>query len=778
MGTSLRLTSATQVRARIANLTLGERPVDITLGDVALHPHQLSAVSRVRMAIREFGGALLCDEVGMGKTFVAAAIAREYAAPLIVAPAVLAQMWRDALTATHIRADFISFEKLSRVTHDPASRQRLSSARSPRRTPERKYDLVIVDEAHHARNHATRRHARLTELTRDAKVLLLSATPIHNRRDEMSAILSFFLGSRAHALTPVEIARCVLRRGHAQLESRALIPRVLPVRTLRVSDDPSVVRDLMSLPDPVPVREGGSGGVLIGRGLVHQWASSEAALDAALRRRIARAYALIASLEAGTYPSEYELRAWTFDDGALQLGFPELLSAKIGNAGALLASVRRHASALDAFRAHYGRQSTLDLERARHLLAIRRSHPDAKIVAFSLYAPTISMLYRQLQSIGGVAILTAQGARVAGGKLSRRDALTRFAPDASKISRPPPSETIDLLLTTDLLSEGVNLQDAQIIVHLDLPWTAARMEQRVGRVARMGSPHAAIYTYLVRPPESADALLGTASMITRKWDIARHAVGSTASSPLAEAEDGQDNDQMQSASQLTESLRAILESWRRPESTAGECGPLRSHGDMCVAAVESRESGFLAAVESEQELQLVVSISGDVSTKLQSQIAACKLGSGSDVDATCHDVEQAVASIRRWAEAESASAMAGISFSKSLNRRRLVNRIDRAIECAPPQSRSSRLKVATHARAMAASQQNAAIEAELASLADSGLADDEWLQSIAQIRPDDHSRRPRASKHDLRICALLLLIAVKEVHLEPAVLDLSRRVGS
>lgn len=712
-------------------------------------------MSRITTAIREFGGALLCDEVGMGKTFVAAAIAREYESPLVVAPAALARMWRDALIATDIQADFVSFEKLSRLPHGSASRQRFPSATSPRPPRERKYDLVVVDEAHHARNHATRRHARLRELTRDAKVLLLSATPIHNRRAEMSAVLSLFLGSRARALTPAEIARCVLRRGQAQLQNRSLIPRVLPIRTLTVSDNPSVVRDLMSLPDPVPVRDGGSGGVLIGRGLVHQWASSEAALHTALRRRVARACALIASLEAGTYPSELELRAWTFVDGALQLGFPELLSGKVGDSDALLDSVRGHANALDAFRAQHNWQSGLDAERARHLLTIRRSHPDAKIVAFSQYAPTVSMLYRQLQSIGGAAVLTSQGARVAGGKLSRRDALARFAPNALKASHPPPSEAIELLLTTDLLSEGVNLQDAQIIVHLDLPWTAARMEQRVGRVARMGSPHAAIYTYLIRPPESANALLGTEWMITHKWDVARRVVGSNAPSPLAEAEDGKENNQTQSMSQLTESLRAILERWRHP-ATEREPSQPGSDDDICVAAVECRESGFLAAVELEQELQLVVSISGGVSTNLEPQIAACRLGSGADVVATCGDVEQAVATIQRWAEMESASAMAGFSFSKSLNRRRLVNRIDRAIESAPPHARSSRVIVAAKARALVASQQSAAIEAELASLANSDLADDEWLQAIAQIRPGDHSTSPRTTTRNFRIRALLL----------------------
>ena len=51
------------------NLILGEHPVDITLGDVALHPHQLSAVSRIRMAFREFGGALLCGRSRNGQDF-------------------------------------------------------------------------------------------------------------------------------------------------------------------------------------------------------------------------------------------------------------------------------------------------------------------------------------------------------------------------------------------------------------------------------------------------------------------------------------------------------------------------------------------------------------------------------------------------------------------------------------------------------------------------------------------------------------------------------------
>ena len=181
----MRLTTADEARARIARFILGDDSRVARLGAVSLQAHQLSAVARIERAIDEFGGALLCDEVGMGKTFVATAIARSYARRLVVAPAALSSMWTNALRATGIEADFISFEKLSRLRSSHAT----------------EYDVVVIDEAHHARNHATRRYAPLKELSRRAKLLLLTATPIHNRRKDLSALLSLFLGTRANALT-------------------------------------------------------------------------------------------------------------------------------------------------------------------------------------------------------------------------------------------------------------------------------------------------------------------------------------------------------------------------------------------------------------------------------------------------------------------------------------------------------------------------------------------------------------------------------------------------
>jgi superfamily II DNA or RNA helicase len=737
-----RLTTASQVRAHISRLLLGDEPSESKIGGVFLQRHQQSAVARLEAAIEEFGGALLCDEVGMGKTFVASAVARKYTRAIVVAPAALAEMWRQSLRLTEVSADFVSFEKLSRVDWAPDD-----SRSSPPTHAE--HDLVIIDEAHHARNSSTHRHSQLRRLTRNAKVLLLTATPIHNRVAEMSALMSLFLGSRSRYLTAAESARCTIRREHGQLETDAKIPKILPLVTFQIADAPDIVRQLLALPSSIPVRDGGLAADLMGRGLVHQWASSEAALHHAVLKRIARSAALIASLEAGTYPTAHELESWVYSEGVLQLGFAELLAAPNTGGPALLDCVRQHSAALQAFRASHSGDSALDDQRADALLEIRARHPEAKIVAFAQYAWTVSMLYRKLVHLGGVAMLTANGAHVTGGKLSRQEALARFAPDASRSRPPSRAERIDLLLTTDLLSEGVNLQDAEVVVHLDLPWTSARMEQRVGRVARMGSKNFAVQPYLIRPPKSAAELLDSERLISRKWNLARRILGSTTEAPIPDSTGDNGDTTDESVSKKTEQLRSILQNW------AG-VGNSLADGKTYVATVCSEASGFLAAVNREGRTELVVCLGATISNDLDCQIEAVRLADGVSAAAPISDYETAREELLLWLESESASILAGHSGSDTIRRRQLLNRIDSTIEKSPPHLRSTRLASAAHARRVVVSPHGAAIEAELDALAQTPLPDAEFLAAISKIemrRPPDRGSVGSAP----RIEALLLL---------------------
>lgn len=770
------------MRALIARLVLAESPAQSKVGSISLQPHQISAVTRLQTSIDRFGGALLCDEVGMGKTYVATAIGQRYSDCLVVAPASLTSMWRDALTITRTAARLLSFEALSRADTDRfrTRGQRLRKELIGHEDrPNESHDLIVVDEAHHVRNPGTNRFFALASLARGARVLLLSATPIHNRRADLVALLSLFLGSRAHTMTSAELALCVVRREQDQLEGALDIPEVLPTVHHQLSDDGKVVDALMNLPPPVPVRDGGVGGVLIGRGLVHQWASSEAALHEAVRRRIGRAIAICASLEAGTYPTERELETWTYGDGALQLGFPELLSSFTANHDDLLAAVRLHLGALESFHARFATNTALDTERAQIIARIRSSQPGAKIVAFAQYSETVSILFRELAHAGRVAMLTSHGARVSGGALTRNEAIGRFAPRANHRPVPGPAKSVDLLLTTDLLSEGVNLQDANVVVHLDLPWTPARMDQRVGRVARMGSQHKYVHVHLLRPPRSAEAILGGDVIVRRKWTVARSEVGTSRPNPLAEGADlpirrgdsGNIGGTFESRTSdhespplKTERLRSILQSWSTPGSVVHPESPAnrltRDQDDtVIVATVRSSRAGFISAVFLDGEPRLLVGVAEKVSADVDDQITVCSIASTDDATTDLAGVERAIEAIQTWCAQQSASRAAGIGTSSAVRRKEITKRIDSAIQRVPPHLRSARAAIAARARRVATTQQCASIEMELASLLNSDLPADEWLNAIAALESTRTNPSQTARSEPPKIQALLLLRA-------------------
>jgi superfamily II DNA/RNA helicase len=177
----------------------------------------------------------------------------------------------------------------------------------------------------------------------------------------------------------------------------------------------------------------------------------------------------------------------------------------------LLAAVRAHEAAVRDLLATLDSSPDPDVDRAAAIRAIRARHDGERVIAFAESAETVEALFRLLRSDAGVAMLRARGATVAGGALTRQEALSQFAPSAQGAAEPPRSKRIELLVATDLLSEGVNLQDASVVIHLDLPWNPARLEQRVGRVSRIGSPHARVAVYALRPPAPAERLLANRS---------------------------------------------------------------------------------------------------------------------------------------------------------------------------------------------------------------------------------------------------------------------------
>jgi superfamily II DNA or RNA helicase len=710
-----RIVALPDARARLAHvaLALPDALPDPTLGDVRLHAHQQVAVARLAQALHEFGGALLADDVGLGKTFVALALARERPPAVVVAPAALRDAWARASAAAGVRCPFVGVESLSRPTLAAASSELLARAR-----------LVIVDEAHHLRNPATRRWRRLAALARHASLLLLSATPIHNAARDLATLLSLFLGARAHVLDPASLARLLVRRRGRAL--RVALPTVARARWHRLPSRPcdAALRDaILALPPPLPPRDGGLATSLGRLVLLRLLASSEHALRRAVRRRLARAAALDAALQGGRHLDARELRDWCGGEDAVQLGLALAPpSADARDVQARRAAVAAHA---DALRALFARLDRPDVDarvadRAALLRALRRRHADAPIVAFTQFADTARALYAQLAPDGRVALLTASGGRIASGSVGRRELLARFAPRAAGLPPPPARERVDLLLATDCLSEGLDLRDAAVVVHLDVPWTPARLAQRAGRAARLDGPHARIAVHGIAPPHEVAHALRLAARLHAKARAAARVVGA-ARRPSRHAP----------APHVVAAAR--LERWLcAPRGAA----PDRAGRDVLVTAVRAPRAGLLA-VGTVDGVPVLLASRDDRGPRPDGRTLAWAVRhvdrAAHAVDAAPDAVAAALRAARRWLRRAAARRACGAASGPVVGA--LLARGDALLAGAPAHRRPALAARVARLRAALARPVSAGTERALAALPPT-LRGEPWLDAaLALLAP-------------------------------------------
>jgi superfamily II DNA or RNA helicase len=729
-------------RARIAHGWLAP-DTPMTLGVVTLRPHQQEAVGRARVALETHGGALIADDVGLGKTFVALALAASARRPLVIGPAGLRAMWTHACAQTNVHAPYRSYESLSR---SPMAREG--------------YDLVILDEAHHVRTPRTLRYRHLAQGLAGARVVLLTATPIHNSDRDLRALLALFLGAIAWALDDAGLSAHVIRREQDDVALDAPLPLLVAPRIISLSDDEDLLDALIALPAPVPPRDGGDGGALLSFTLARLWASSHFALRTALRRRLQRARALEDALICGRHPTRGELRAWALGEDATQLAFPELVaSGGDDDVGDLLGAVRAHAAALEPLLRRMPIDSPGDRERADRIRDIVARHRGEKIVAFTQFADTAAALFRLLRDSARCCQLDGRGAQVAGGRLTRQEALSRFAPRASGTAEPGEADRIDLLLTTDLLSEGVNLQDASVVVHLDLPWTSARIAQRVGRSRRLGALHSSTVVYAIGPPAAAETLLRQEQRLRDKLTAAARLTGACgailpvrlALGPTADADD------RSIPARDLQQLRALTARWRSTQSV-----PAPSAG-LPVARVRATTPGALALVTHESERLVVALVGGRVSERPADLLAAARLAEGEDhSEANLDGVAALLAKLETWLAARAGAHTAGVGHSIAGAARRVaMQRIAHIAARTPHHHRAQVGPLAADARRIVTAPYGVGAERILAELAGSPLPDEAWLRAVrafgeANCRAARGARGAKAAEDAGRIEAIIV----------------------
>ena len=227
-----------------------------------------------------------------------------------------------------------------------------------------------------------------------------------------------------------------------------------------------------------------------------------------------------------------------------------------------------------------------------------------KVLIFSYYADTVDWIVEHLlhktETDPQLASYQGRIASLSGSTRTRskRTVVWGFAPKTTDAPEGSDQDLYDIVVTTDVLAEGVNLQQAGNIINYDLPWNPMRLVQRHGRIDRIGSHHQQIVIRCVFPDTRLDELLNLEERLHRKIKQAAAAVGV---SEILPEQTRQDID-------FTET-REEIERLRREDPTLFERGGTRG--------------GALSGEEYRQELRQAIE------QGLQQQIEQLPWGSGS-----------------------------------------------------------------------------------------------------------------------------------------------------
>lgn len=151
-------------------------------------------------------------------------------------------------------------------------------------------------------------------------------------------------------------------------------------------------------------------------------------------------------------------------------------------------------------------------DKLQQLLHLIKSDPNKKRLIFTEFCDTARYLYNQLYHAGIQHIEQIDSRR----KINREEVIERFSPLYNEKTPHQTGAPVQTLITTDVLSEGLNLQDASIIINYDLHWNPVRLMQRIGRLdrrldanieARLNRTDPTVYVWNFMPPEELEDIL-------------------------------------------------------------------------------------------------------------------------------------------------------------------------------------------------------------------------------------------------------------------------------
>ena len=561
--------------------------------------YQTDAVIQGFQMLMRHNGLFLADVVGLGKTMIATMIAKRFieangrnTSILVVFPPALRDNWEETfkLFGIYNKAQFITNGKLDRVLN---GKDRYKS--------KEEFDLIIVDEAHGFRNDGSGKYDELQKIckadcvntgllkSQRKKVMLLSATPLNNRPDDLLNLLLLFQNSQSCTIDGIPNlkgffaehikAYNILMKERETRDVTADVDRIYEVIRERVIDkvtvrrtrsnienDPEYKKDLkmqgIVFPKPLAptpleyemdedtsnrffytlnvlsddkfephlhyaryraieflkpeLRAKYRNAVHVGQTLagiyrVHMVKRLESSFHAfklslaTLLRITNDMLQMFAEDKVIIAPElkvkDMQAKGMELDEiieKALEKGYNEsdILYKSEDFEPDFIAMLQHDKKVLEALNAdwrqeHDDQKFDLFREKLEHEFFDTRNL-SGKLVVFSESVDTLNYLKGRLENeLGRKDVLTVTA--------ENRDGRATDIKENFDANSTVKKDRYNIILTSDVLAEGVNLHRSHMIVNYDSPWNASRLMQRIGRVNRIGSVAEYIYNYMFYP---------------------------------------------------------------------------------------------------------------------------------------------------------------------------------------------------------------------------------------------------------------------------------------
>ena len=573
--------------------------------------YQVDAVNEGFNMLQKHNGFMLADVVGLGKTVVAAMVAkkfllqngRDYTKILVVFPPAIEKNWKNTFKDFKIDkyTKFITNGRLERIleSHDDYWNKE-------------EYDLIIVDEAHKYRNHKTGVFQNLQLICKSPrankglieglqkKVILVSATPLNNRPDDIFYQIQMFQDARQSSLPITNLTSffsplmeqyknlkrfdeldvnklreiygkirknviepITVRRTRADLENIAdykadlaeqgiIFPKVDPPKKVEYVMDEKLnelfYKTVFYLTDTDKLKYSRYQAIAGLRPEIQDKYYEKAELVSKSLAFIMKTQ-LIKRLESSFYAFKKSLgsfkkatdrmiemfendkvfiapdtdvnklldKGWTDEDIEIEIERlaeenPKNQTFEADNfKDGFLDDLKRDAELLKELleswnNIEYDPKLENFIAKLKKQFLNKKTNLEGKLIIFSESKDTVDYLAKALKNEGRTDVLV----------ISAKNRKTKYETIVENFDANYPSENekskgkeqqndFNIIITTEALSEGVNLHRSNVVIHYDTPWNSTKLIQRIGRVNRIGTKASKIYNYVFYPSAQGDS---------------------------------------------------------------------------------------------------------------------------------------------------------------------------------------------------------------------------------------------------------------------------------